>query len=217
MGPSLTYPGETLDIGRPHLPSAPSHITSVPNHASDNSFALLTLTRGICTAGVGTVKATGIGIGVRTRVRMRIRMGPRKRTGIWLGMRIRIDAHARVPYAGTAQRPFLVKRLPPGMSTMRCRLSTVKKAARRPGAFQVDLGGCSHLHLPLHRLTDDTFLNRSSGQNLSSCRPSGGRAAREKLLGKCGKHNWGLPQPKWCGTSGQTCSQYKSGQTSLCN
>ena len=154
MGPSPTYPGETLDIGRPHLPSAPNHITSVPNHASYNSFArvalgtLLTLMRGICTAGVRTVKEAGKGIGVRTRVRMRIRMGPRKRTGIWLGMRIRIDAHARIPYAGTAQRPFLVKRLPPGMSTMRCRLSTVKKAARRPGAFQVDLGGCSHLHLP---------------------------------------------------------------------
>lgn len=133
-----------------HRPATPTQCTK-PYHQrskSYNSFALLTLTRGICTAGVGTVKATGIGIGVRTRVRMRIRMGPRKRTGIWLGMRIRIDAHARVPYAGTAQRPFLVKRLPPGMSTMRCRLSTVKKAARRPGAFQVDLGGCSHLHLP---------------------------------------------------------------------
>ena len=71
---------------------------------------------------------------------------------------------------------------------------------------------------PLYRLPDDAFLDRSSGQNLSSCRPSGGRAAREQIiLGKCGKHNWGLPQPKWCGTSGQTCSQYKSGQTSLCN
>jgi len=63
---------------------------------------------------------------------------------------------------------------------------------------------------PLYRLPDDAFLDRSSGQNLSSCRPSGGRAAREQIvLGKCGKHNWGLPQPKWCGTSGQTCCQYK--------